>query len=176
MDIKVFMFAMYLVLSANVYAGVQAMYSTSMFEKVLFGASACVSTLLFFERDVFLPFLGHTVMPQSVIVSHRTPAGANRTVRIRVTPNTRVVYWASEPSYNVVSTPQQAYGKYNNAGVETSDDQGYVMFRVRSPSSYKTWATGKLAPHVHYRMMKGDGMWSRIFTKYLPAKHTVVGI
>jgi uncharacterized membrane protein YuzA (DUF378 family) len=127
---------------------------------LLIGASALY---LAFNRDTYLPFLGETVFPESVLQT-QTPAGATRTVKVRVKPRTKIVYWASEPTDNINKKPYNiAYGKYENAGVTTSDASGVAFLKVREPQMYDV-PFQTLAPHVHYRVVKTSGMFGPVRT------------
>lgn len=130
---------------------------------VLIGISAI---LLATQRDFFLPFLGRTVFPQS-LVTEQVPQGADTVVTIRAPPGAKVVYWAAENSkQGYWDTPNQAYGFYQNTGVVTANALGQAHLKVRSPSGYSTpWVRKQIAPHVHYRIEDPHrGMWGAVQT------------
>ena len=125
------------------------------------------SALFLFKRDIFLPFLGETVIPQGIL-EEKTPNNYSIEKKIKILPNTKVIYWAAEPSNKVMDNPWDAYKDYKNAGVATSDSNGNVVFKVREPSSYKKPYKNKiLKPHIHYRYYLSSGMMSRIETVFL---------
>ena len=127
---------------------------------LLIGAAAL---FLAFHRDTYLPFLVETVFPSSVL-KEQTPAGATRTVKVNVRPHTKVVYWASEPGDNLNKKSYEvAYGKYENAGVTTSDNKGVAILKVREPQSYMI-PFETLAPHIHYRQVKESGFLGTVRT------------
>ena len=133
---------------------------------VLVGVSAIA---IMFDRDTYLPFLGPMVAPCAGI-ENRVPPGATREVRVTVAPNTKVMYWASEPSTKALDTLptwSEAYAKYENVGVATSDANGVVVMKVREPQPYTVPWKGRLEPHVHYRVCRGDGFMERIKTVYV---------
>lgn len=133
---------------------------------VLVGISAIA---VMFDRDTYLPFLGPTVAPCAGL-EHRVPPGATREVRVSITPNTKVLYWASEPSTKALEklpTWREAYDKYENVGVATSDANGVVIMKVREPQPYSVPWKGRLEPHVHYRVCRSDGFMERIKTVYV---------
>lgn len=122
---------------------------------------------LVFRRNVYLPFLGETVYPCDNL-SEKSPDGAELTVTVTDVPaNTKVVYWASEPSQSIVSNPWDAYGKYENSGVATSDASGTAQLRIRKPTGYKVPSGRELKPHVHYRFCQESGILSEIRTASL---------
>jgi uncharacterized membrane protein YuzA (DUF378 family) len=129
---------------------------------ILVGISAI---WLAFKRDTYLPFLGTTVMPCPVLVE-RVPEGANTIVEVKVTPNSNVVFWASESQdKRVINTPQEAYGTYANSGVARSNSRGIATLRVRKPVRYQA-GMRTLPLHIHYRICE-NGLMGRIETVYL---------
>ena len=94
--------------------------------------------------------------------SARTPDNANRDIDIITEPNTKVIYWASEPkdaSNNGIANWNEAYGDYSNSGVSIADDKGRAILRIRGPpQSYKAPLKGTIQPHVHYRICQKNGM------------------
>jgi hypothetical protein len=130
---------------------------------IFVGVSAL--TIMFY-RDTYLPFLGETLAPCSVL-QNRSPPGATKEVKLVITPNTKVLYWAAEPANDNLKALQswkEAYGKYENAGVATSNGEGVVLLKVRDPQSYKVPFKGKLDAHVHYRVCGEGGFMERVNT------------
>lgn len=124
-----------------------------------------------FDRDTYLPFLGETVFPCSVLPD-QIPAGATRSVQVRVEPGHKVVYWASEPgSEDNVPTYVDAYRTYQNAGVATADSSGIATLKVREPQAYTVPMKGRLDPHVHFRICGPMGFIGRIKTIFLADNH-----
>jgi uncharacterized membrane protein YuzA (DUF378 family) len=136
---------------------------------VLVGLAAL---LVAFNRDTYLPFLGESVFPCSIL-QDQIPAGATRTVQVRVEPNAKVIYWASEPTANesVLQPYNIAYGKYLNAGVTTADHNGFAILKVREPQAYRVPWKGALKPHVHFRTCGPTGFIGRIRTVFLHDGH-----
>jgi len=124
--------------------------------------------MMVFYRDTYLPFLGEAVFPSSVL-NVQTPAGATRTVVVKVKPFTKVVYWASEPGDGNKLDKKYfdlAYGKYENAGVVQADNNGQAVLKVREPQSYNIpFLT--LTPHIHYRSVDSSGLLGPVKTKVL---------
>ena len=118
------------------------------------------------RRNIYLPFLGETVYPCDNL-SDKTPDGADSAVTMKtpdIPPGTKVVYWAAEPSTSIVSNPWDAYGKYENSGVATSNKDGHVELKFRKPTGYKVPSGRELKPHVHYRFCQESGILSEIRT------------
>lgn len=132
---------------------------------ILVGLSALA---IAFNRDTYLPFLGESVFPCSVLPD-QIPAGATRSVQINAEPGSKVVYWASEPSDNdgELKDYKDAYRQYQNAGVATADSAGVAVLKVREPQSYTVPFKGQLEPHVHFRICGPTGFVGRIKTVYL---------
>ena len=127
-----------------------------------------ISLYLLRQRDVYLPFLGDTVIPTSLL-KNQIPSNATVTKVVKVPPGTKVLYWASEPSknQNKLIHAKDAYGDYKNMGVVVSNSKGLATLKVRNPQKYqvkKLFRTKILTPHIHYRYVKSSGMLSRIET------------
>lgn len=123
------------------------------------------------HRDTYLTFLGECVFP-SGILKETTPEDATVIKHIKVQPNSRVIYWASEPTTDNLNLtgPELAYGLYKNYGVVVADEFGNAELKVRSPQSYeikKRLFTKKLEPHIHYRYTLSNGMFSRVETVFI---------
>jgi uncharacterized membrane protein YuzA (DUF378 family) len=133
---------------------------------LLFGVAAL---MVMFERDYYLPFLDDCVFPSGLLGDRVSPQQADTMATVNVPPKTKVVYWASESCDNCPPLMAwDAYGKYTNSGVTTSDVKGVARLMVRSPQSYNIpYKDDKLKPHVHYRYLLADGMFSRIHTAQL---------
>jgi uncharacterized membrane protein YuzA (DUF378 family) len=120
-----------------------------------------------FNRDTYLPFLGESVFPCSVLPD-QVPAGATREVKVRAEPGAKVVYWASEPSDGGdVPNYQGAYREYQNAGVATADNSGVAVLKVREPQAYTVPINGRIESHIHFRVCGPTGFVGRIKTVFL---------
>jgi uncharacterized membrane protein YuzA (DUF378 family) len=135
---------------------------------------ATAAILLIIQRDTFLPFLGHTVMPKPL--NDYNPSGDVITKTIEnLPPNVKVIYWAAlsiddlynpleSYAYDKTNNPYDAYGEYTNQGVTTSDANGVAILKVKNPVSYEVPFKGRLKQHIHYRYWTSPGMASRLFT------------
>jgi uncharacterized membrane protein YuzA (DUF378 family) len=116
---------------------------------------------LLFSKDMYLPFLGETVLPGGSL-QQKTPQSANDQVTIKTRPKAKVVYWASEPNPTqgkAVPTWEEAYDEYENSGVAVADDQGNAILRFRgTPQAYTVPLHGRLEPHIHFRVSGKNGM------------------
>ena len=119
-----------------------------------------------FDRNLYLPFLGATAMPPSVL-KLGVPDNATLAVSVDVPKDVSyVMYWAANPSLLPSSNPKDAYSKFTNAGVVQAT-QGRVTLRLQCPGGYRVgW--GRLLPrHVHYRYVYNNGMASEVKTAYV---------
>ena len=122
-----------------------------------------------FRRDFYLPFLGETVMPCAGL-EDRVPSGADTSVTVQVTPNAKLLYWASEPAAEELKEIQDwkfAYAAFSNAGVTTADQSGSATLQVRKPQPYSVPFKGRLEPHIHYRVCGENGMLGRVNTIFI---------
>jgi protocatechuate 3,4-dioxygenase beta subunit len=66
---------------------------------------------------------------------------------------------------------EQAYNKYENAGVTTTDSTGVAILKIRNPQPYIVPFKGRIEPHVHFRICDGSGMLGRIKTVFVSDEH-----
>lgn len=158
-----------------VYMGISMIFVVSSpFWRTI--ATLVIVAALFFlvSRETYLPFLGATVFPSSLLGEDRGPgqAGARAPIEFstsidNVTDGMRVIYWAANPDQNVVSDPYKAYGGFENAGVATVKN-GKVTLKLHCPASYEVPSGRVLKRHVHYRVCcEQRGMLSKVRTAYV---------
>jgi uncharacterized membrane protein YuzA (DUF378 family) len=144
----------------------------SVVARGIFLLVALAAAFVAFKRDYYLPFLGETLVPCSVMAD-KVPEGADSSVGIRVRPGAKVVYWAAEPANEDMMSAvdyRAAYLEYRNAGVATADADGNAVLKVRTPQGYTVPMKGALPPHVHYRECDGRGFMKSIVTVTLDGK------
>jgi uncharacterized membrane protein YuzA (DUF378 family) len=149
----------------------QTYFGNGLFTKIIYLAVGISAVMLFFNRDVYLPFLGETLVPCAAFAT-RTPDNANQEVSISVEPNAKVIYWAAEPydaSGNTgIASWDKAYMDYSNSGVALADTSGKCILRIRgSPQRYTAPFKGTLKPHVHFRVCEKNGFMGPVKTYYL---------
>lgn len=120
-----------------------------------------------FQRNTYLPFLGPTVLPFTLLPDELKPKDADLefVIPVHEADGTKVVYWASEPSKTIVENPFKAYGEYRNVGV-TSVQNEMANMMVSCPSSYKVPGQ-TLKPHIHYRILYPTGIMGEVKTAYV---------
>jgi hypothetical protein len=127
-----------------------------------------------FRRDTYLPFLGETVMPCSLL-EEKTPEHADAHVNVSgLVPGAKVLFWASERNEPAsaglakIKDWRRAYLAFANAGVTTADEGGHAVLRVRTPQPYTVPLKGRLEAHVHWRVCRDGGMLGPVETTLIP--------
>ena len=118
------------------------------------------------HRDTFLPFIGETVFPFTLVKddTRSSRTSISKTVNVNAPDGTKVAYWASMPNNAIQVNPQIAYDRYANSGV-TSVKDGKVTFYVDCPSQYRVPPFNEvLEKHIHYRIINTNGMISEVHT------------
>lgn len=121
-----------------------------------------------FQRNTYLPFLGPSVFPHSLLKDPKDfkKGSLVTTLQLDVPDNTKVVYWASQPSKTVIEDPFKAYRDYSNAGIAVVKNKKAELY-VNCPSSYKIPTGRILKPHVHYRAIYPNGMAGSVETLFI---------
>lgn len=146
---------------------VERLFGKAGFQRLIQILVGIAALSLAFNRDNYLPFLGESVFPCAVL-NDQIPAGATRSIQVRVEPGAKVVQWATEPTdgQGIVSQ-DKAQRDYANAGVTTADETGLATLKVREPQPYKVPVRGRLEQHIHFRVCGPTGFVGRIKTIFL---------
>lgn len=148
----------------------RGIYVVPTWVKVVFGLTLLAVLYLGSQRDTYLPFLGQTVFPPSLVKEAAVPENANSQATIDVAwaeDGTKIAYWAANPAEEVVSTPRQAYSGFANAGIAVVKD-GKAVLKFECPAQYKVGSFDKtLNRHVHYRVIRDRGMLGRVKTVWV---------
>lgn len=177
---KIYMFAILLLVIGGLNWGYCAVFGKDlvsqtvgkfnpMIARIIFALVGIAAIYVGFCRDTYLPFLGETLVPCSVL-SEKTPDGANLTKEIIVSPGAKVLFWAAEPAtekFNELNDWRKAYLEYANAGVTTADASGRATLRVRKPQPYSVPSKGRLESHIHYRVCGENGFLGRVQTVFV---------
>jgi uncharacterized membrane protein YuzA (DUF378 family) len=148
---------------------VSTLCGTGMCSSLLYMLMGISALWVMFDRNTYLPFLGEMVAPCSIL-QNKEPPGATKEVKIVITPNTKVMYWAAEhqeEKLNRIQSWKDAYAHYDNAGVTTSNGEGVAILKVREPQAYKVPFAGKLESHIHYRVCGDNGFIGAVRTVYV---------
>ena len=121
------------------------------FDKLIYIDVAVAGILLSMERETWLPFLGTSVLPDSLIPL-KTPEKSDTKITLKTMPNAKIVYWASLPKGE---TPDviTAYGDFSNSGVVVADSDGKAELPILTGSKYKVPSGRIIDRHIHYRIV-----------------------
>jgi len=136
-------------------------------DKLIYFIVGISAIVLAFDRTLWLPFLGKSVLPSVLIPVSGSSAGTEK-VKVQVTPNTKVAYWAAKPGDNPETPVIDAYGKYDNSGVVMSDASGVAILTFEKGTGYVVPSGKHLKSHVHYRELTDEyGMIGPIQTVFV---------
>jgi hypothetical protein len=126
-------------------------------------------TLMILNRDTFLPFLSENFIPEKFLkLDDRKPSKFEKKIEVRVRPNSKVIYWAADPGKEISKNWKKGYGKFDNSGVVTSDNNGNADISIVCPNRYIVHGYKILPKHLHYRVYNEQSqMLSRIYTVVL---------
>lgn len=166
---KLYLFFLIIIFLFALYQSIYILLNekTSVFLKVFAFLVLLYVIYLGSFRNTYLPFLGPTVLPASLLKDsvENPKANVHAKLFVNVPDDTKVIYWAAQPSDTVFETPFEAYNKFANSGVATIKNNQTTL-HVECPSSYKV--PGKtLKPHVHYRVVYPNGMLGSVQTLFV---------
>ena len=116
------------------------------------------------NKSTWLPFLGSTVMPSSLLPLKK-PEKTDKVVKVETKiPNAKVVYWAALPKGDKPPV-EEAYSDYSNSGVVVTDKDGIAELPILTGSSYVVPSGREISRHIHYRVAGLPwGMMSKVMT------------
>ena len=141
--------------------------------KVIYFIVGISAIVLAFDRTLWLPFLGDSVLPSVLIpLSSASASTSNSTgaqkIQVKVSPNTKVAYWAARPGNNPEIPVADAYSKFDNSGVIMSDASGTATISFEKGTEYTVPSGRQLKSHVHYRELSGEyGMIGPVQTVFV---------
>jgi hypothetical protein len=121
------------------------------------------------NRDMYLPFLGETALPASVL-QDTVPRGNVILALDNLPPNSKVIFWAAnEAPPHSIQGPSEAYDNSLNGGIATASEEGVAHVTLYCPQQYKVSRLGidKVLPrHIHFRyeVPWKKGMFSSVQT------------
>ena len=177
---KLYSLCIFLLVLSGFNLGSAAIFKTDAFSAILgkntIGVRLCYVLIALsalyvgFSRNTYLPFLGETVLPCSVL-KERKPENADLKVRILAPAGRKVLYWATDPvDKNNLKSWQEAYGNFENAGVVVADGDGSALLHVKKPQPYLVPLRTQIEPHVHYRICGKDGMMGPVKSIFIEEK------
>jgi hypothetical protein len=164
---------MFLILGYAAISGVYVLLNDkyNAFIRILavFIITTCVYML--YKRDTFLPFLGISFIPNTLIVEEKMPQGANLEYVLDMKGyenGTRVIYWAANKTDKLIEDPWEAYKDFHNVGVSNVNN-GKATVKIFCPDKYKVnhfgVHTSIIDKHFHYRVVfKDTGLLSPVMT------------
>ncbi len=128
------------------------------FDRVIYFLVAISAVFMAFDRTLWLPFLGETVLPEALIPV-KEHVGKEK-ITVKVAPNTKVAYWAALPKSadkddDKDPAVEVAYDGYTNSGVVMSDAEGNAVLTFDKGTSYVVPSGKTIQSHVHYRELRG---------------------
>jgi hypothetical protein len=122
--------------------------------QIVYLLTAISIIFLAIKKHTWLPFLGPTVIP--TILMPETKNVGDTTIKIKVTPNTKVAYWSTLPSNEKKPDVDKAYGDYSNAGISKSDNNGFATLTFNKGTGYIVPSGKYIKPHIHYRELNTE--------------------
>ena len=133
-------------------------------DKAIYILVALCGISLASKRTTWLPFLGRSVLPGS-LVTKQTPTKADKKIKVRVQPNAKVAYWAATGKDKKDQDVFDAYNNHSNSGVVIADNKGIAELAIVEGEGYRVPNGKRIPKHVHYRVI-GNSMMDRVRTVY----------
>lgn len=148
--------------------------NTNFFIKIISLIVLICSIYISMNKNVYLPFLGMTVLPPILFMEDKVPPNATEkyTLELKGVPDdTKVVYWGALPNKdkNIIhKNPFVAYGDYSNTGITTVKNQKATIY-YHCPTKYNVSMYNKtIDRHIHYRLVyKNNSMIGSVMTQYV---------
>ena len=147
--------------------------STLYIERGVYILIGLIGLYFAFNRNVFLPFLGETVLPSTLVKNIDVAQYDKEFILCNIPKNVeKVLYWAAESEKNSnlekVKNYKEAYGKYTNVGTSTVVN-GCAKVKISTPQEYKVprylfFGERVLPKHFHYRYVYKNGFISEVMT------------
>lgn len=126
--------------------------------KIIYLCVAVAGLFLAFNRSTWLPFLGNTVFPESLIPLSELKT-SDTSIEIKTLPNVKIAYWAALNKGQNTNV-KLAYGNYENSGVVMSNLDGVAKLPIITGSGYTLPSGTQLPRHIHYRIIGNSDNYS----------------
>lgn len=107
-------------------------------------------------KETFLPFLGDSVFPISLIPNAMTPSQSNFSIDVDLPypDGSKIIYWSANPNpqHKTYENPRDAYGDYKNSGIAIINNHKAIL-HLHCPDKYKIPTGIVLDKHIHYRII-----------------------
>jgi len=167
---KLYMFFLLVIFAFALYQSIYILLNknTSILLKVISVFVFVYVIYLGSYRNTYLPFLGPTVLPASLLKDtvENPQANVHAKLFVDMPDNTKVIYWAAQPSKVVFKTPFEAYNDFANVGIANIKNKQATL-HVQCPSSYIVPGGKQLTPHVHYRVVYPNGILGSVKTLFV---------
>lgn len=149
----------------------------NLFIRIISILIIAIIIFLSLKKETFLPFLGLTYLPNTLLCEPKYPSGANLNYTIDMSEyedGTKIIYWAANntDSSKIIEDPFEAYKSFNNVGVSIVKN-GKADVRIYCPDKYKVKKVFSkiLERHFHYRIIfKDSGFLSPVMTVNIACK------
>lgn len=166
-----------LLILGGLHLGTQAVFKTNLLERlndfvnfdvetmicILIGLSAL---FLLLDRNFYLPFLGESVVPHSLLVSSTNTGSKKYILQVDEKDAVKVIYWAANKGEEKDQNqgPEKAYNGFKNSGI-TNIVNNSAILHFDCPQQYRVGLFNKKLPkHLHYRIVYNNGFISDIKT------------
>lgn len=158
-----------------IYSAIQILNTKNNFFIRIISLFVLISSIyISMNRNVYLPFLGTSVLPPILFMEDKVPSNATEKYILElngVPDETKVIYWGSLPNKDknfIHKNPLVAYGDYSNTGIATVKNQKAIIY-YHCPTKYNVTMYNKtIDRHIHYRLVyKNNPMIGTVMTKYI---------
>lgn len=132
------------------------------FDKIIYIIVGLSAVFLLFKKNMWLPFLGHTVLPEQ-IVQLKKNNNFNIKINVIVNPNSKVIYWAALGT-DTNQSVFNAYKDYTNSGVIMSNNDGIAELTIQEGQGYTLPSGATISRHIHYRVFGTNGLLGPVET------------
>jgi uncharacterized membrane protein YuzA (DUF378 family) len=133
-------------------------------DKIIYIFVALAGISLAVRKNTWLPFLGWTVFPSSLL-EVKNPDKFDTKIKIKTKPNVKIIYWAATGKGNPNQDVLTAYNNKNN-GIVFSDSNGIAEFNILEGDSYIVPSGKQIPKHIHYRIVESDMILGNVKSVY----------
>lgn len=151
----------------------QYTFNSPIFENIVYITVGLATIYLSTKKSFYLPFLGKTILPPSILKKMNNSMKANNSITVDAPNAESVIYWAADPldakQIDGSKYAFEAYNKYANSGV-AEVVSGKAVLNVNCPQKYWVSKMGikkTLPKHLHYRLVYPSGWVSEVNTRKL---------
>ena len=173
-EIYIYMIIIFVTFLYTLFIGLYILFNDdyNIFIRIISIFIIAIIIYLSSKKETFLPFLGLTFIPYTLLCETKFPLGANLKYTLNMSEyedGTKIIYWAAnndKDSLKIIEDPFTAYKDFNNVGVSIVKN-GKAEIRLLCPNKYKVKKVFDkiLERHFHYRIIfKDNGFLSPVMT------------